>query len=115
VNPHANAGNLDVELYEVHRSTGTATYDTGSASTTLTSCTSCTPPSITLAGPDFVATWGGFFQVPSISSPYSNPNDIDNVNVFGGFAGALNQSSYSAATWSQSPADVAAISTVAFK
>jgi hypothetical protein len=109
---------IDVELYEVHRSTGTATYDTGGGTTSLTSCSSCSGPSISLSGgvTDFVATWGGFSNTPSApGSPYTSPADVDPINVAGGFAGALNQSSYSTPVWTQSPASYAAISAVAFK
>jgi hypothetical protein len=109
------AANVDVEFYEVIRSTGTATYDTGNTATSA-SCSSCTAPTLTLGGSDdYIAQWlsqGG--GISSVASPYSNPFDNDTSNVFGAFAGALNQSSGTGPVWTCT-AGGAALSGVAFK
>ena len=93
---------VDVELIEVHRSTGTATYDSDNTATS-SSCSSCVGPTVTLStSSDYIAQWGAFDNATptSISSPYSNPFDNnDTGNVFGAFAGALNQSSGAGPTW----------------
>jgi len=110
------AGNIDVELIEVHRSTGAATYDTDGTATSA-SCSSCVGPTLTLGGSsEFIAQWGGFANAaPSaISGAYSNPFDTDNANVFGAFAGALNQSSGTGPTWTVT-AGGSAMAGVAFK
>jgi hypothetical protein len=106
---------IDVELYEVHRSTGTAIYDTSNANGN-TACSSCSGPSVTLTGTDFVAVWGAFNDTITMpGSPYTNPSDSENANVGGGFAGALNQTSYSTPVFGMASSTRAAISVLAFK
>jgi len=107
---------IDVELYEVHRSTGTATYDTGNANGN-TACSSCTGPTGTIAGHDFVAAWGAFNDTVNSTpgTPYTNPDDHEDANVGGSFEGALNQSSYTQPVYVLASSTRAAISFVAFK
>lgn len=108
-------GNIDVELYDVVRSTGSPSLDTSNNATQ----TSATPtgPSLSLTGTsDFIANWGGFEQTPSgPGAPWTNPNDVDSVNVFGVFVGALNRSSGAAVSYSQSPSGGAAMCGIALK
>ena len=115
INPHTHAGDMSVEVFEVHRSTGTAVFDTDN-NTTNASCTSCNGPALTLTGTDFVAVSGSFEDVPTaINSPYTNPTDLDNHAVFGGFGGALNQSSYTTSIFTQTSAGKVALASTAFK
>ena len=111
-----SGGNHQAIDVEVHRSTGTAVYDTGNTATNA-SCSSCVAPTLTLSGSsDYIVQWIAFAStVRSISGPYSNPLDLENANVEGGFAGALNQSSGAGPTWTTTPADGAAMSGVAFR
>lgn len=116
---------VDAELLEVHRSTGTATFDAGNANgsgaTGSADCTSCVGPALTLSGTsDYIAQWmgyGGDSIVGISGAAYTNPIDIDNTNVFGAFAGALNQSSGAAQTWTgtASGASGAGMGAIAFK
>lgn len=106
----------DIEFYEVRRSTGTATYDVGNKATSV--CTSCTGPALTLTGTsDFIAQIGLFYNTfTAPGAPWTNPSDLDNGgNIHAGFLGALNQSSGSAITWSQSTSSVATMSALSFK
>jgi hypothetical protein len=106
-----------VELYEVRRSTGTATYDTGNVAS-ASSCGSCTGPTLTLTGSsDFIAQWGSFENsiAPPGTSPWLNPNDSDNSNTDSAWVGALNQSSGAGPTYTQTGAGGGAMSAVAFK
>ncbi len=115
----------DAELLEIHRSTGSATFD---ACTTGTGCITSvtgtgarTSPSCPITGTDYVAQWIADTS-PTINSisgaAYTNPFDVDNSNVEGGFAGALTQSSAPAQTWTVTGAtstSIATMSCVAFK
>jgi hypothetical protein len=107
----------DVQFLEVHRSTGTATYDTDNVAEN-NSCTSCTAPSLTVSGTDYVAEFGDFNQtVSAISGSYTNPANFDTTNAVAGFAGNLSVSSYSAPSWtvSSAPNSGASMGVVAFK
>lgn len=108
------AANVDLELVEVHRSTGTATYDNGNLAETA-SCASCSAPALSLTGSsDFIMQFGSFAAVPTaISGGYSA--DFDQSNVQGGWAAIWNVSSYAAPVWTQNQAAPFAGGVVAFK
>lgn len=100
---NTTTANIDVEFLEVSRSTGTAILDaSGSTSNNNCSTGSCIGPALTLNGAsEFVAQWIAHSDGCSAISgaSYTNPFDNDTSNVFGTFAGALNQSSAPAQTW----------------
>jgi hypothetical protein len=106
---------VDVELLEVARSSGTAAFDTGNTATS-SGCASCVGPTLTLSGAsDYIAQWNGNANgCTAISGAYTNPFDNDNSNVFGTFAGALNQSSGTGPTWTCTSGG-AAMSGISFK
>jgi hypothetical protein len=110
----------DVELLEVHRSAGTASYDAGAA-TTVSGTASRVGPACSIAGTsDYVAQWiAESATIVSISgAAYTNPFDLDNTSVDAAFAGALNQSSAPAQTWTTSgdtSADGASMACVALR
>jgi hypothetical protein len=82
-----------LEFYEVKRSTGTATYDTG-GTITYANCGSCTGPSLTISGAsDYIAQWGSFDNTvtPPGTAPWLTPNDSDNSNTDSVWLGAINQ------------------------
>jgi hypothetical protein len=114
--PGGTTDGIDVELIEVQRSTGTATFD-AQATGTNAGCSHCVAPSVSVSGSsDYIVQWVAFsLSINSISSPYSNPFDPENTNVQGAFAGALNQSSGTGPTWTMSGGGAAALSGVAFK
>ena len=107
----------DGVVLEYTRSSGSASYDTDGTST-AGSCTSCVGPSLSLSGAsDVIAQWNSNESIcTSISgASYTNPSAmVDNMNTYGTFAGAINQSSSSAQTWTCSSGD-AAMSAVSFK
>lgn len=106
---------MDVHVVEVHRSTGTAVFDT-SASTTAIDCSSCIGPTVQLGGSDYVYVFAALWNTPgTISAPYTNPQDVDSNYVDAIFGGALNQTVYSVPTITQSPASAAAIGVIALK
>lgn len=98
---------VDATVIEYHPSATPIFFDAGNTKYTSTSCSSCTGPPGLLSGtsdlvsqaaifPDF----SGFTVTTAVSAPYSNPTDLENTNhIYGAFAGALNQSSYSVPTW----------------
>jgi hypothetical protein len=114
---------IDVQVVELHLSTGSAAFDactTGTACITTTSSTSpYTSPTFTPTGSaDYIAQW---ISQPGTScsingSAYINPFSTETNNVESSFAGALNQSSASAQTWTcgNNPT-FAAMSAVALK
>lgn len=97
---------IGVEFVEVHRSTGTATFDgcttgTGCISVAAGTATRTSPSGCMVSGTDdYVSTWiADSISVVSISGgAYTNPFDTE-TGAAGGFAGALNQSSSPAQTW----------------
>lgn len=114
----------DAELLEIHRSTGTGTFDACTSGTgCITSVTGTgarTSPSCPITGTDYVAQWiADTAVITAISGgAYTNPFDNDSSNVEGAFAGALNQSSAPAQTWTvtgTSSTSIATMSCVAFK
>jgi hypothetical protein len=113
-----DAGYWDVVLYEVHRSSGTAAYDTSNANFS-NACKSCVGPALTLSGSkDYIAQWISYTAtgISALSSPWTSPSLYDGGNVSGRFAGALNQTSGSAVTWGVSGVNQhAAMSAIAFK
>jgi hypothetical protein len=113
-----SADSWDLVLYEVHRSTGTAAYDTSNANFS-NACKSCVGPALTLSGSnDYIAQWISYTLpgINALSSPWTSPNLYDGGNVYGRFAGALNQTSGSAVTWGVSGSyQYAAMSAIAFK
>jgi hypothetical protein len=98
---------IDAEVMEYHPSSTPIFYDTGNAFFDASSCSSCAGPAGLLSGSSDVVTqsavYGSLYGgtvITGIGGAYSNPADFDNTNhVFGAFAGALNQSSYSVPTW----------------
>jgi hypothetical protein len=94
----------DVWFGEYKRSTGTATFD-ASGSATSDSGSPVTAPSVSISGTsDICLQWMGGEGYPSaISGAYTNPGDFDTNNQEGGFAGALNVTSYTAPSWTISP------------
>jgi hypothetical protein len=93
----------DLELYEVRRSSGSASLDV--LNSTVSNCTSCTGPTLAITGTDYVAEWAAACNPPGVpGSPWTNPSDVDSTNnQIAGFLGALNQTSVSALTYTQSP------------
>lgn len=101
------APKIDSWFVEYHPS-ATAHYNTGNALSIQTSCANCVGPAGLLSGSNAVSqaiiypTTSGAAHVTAASAPYSNPADFDNTNnIFGASAGALNQTTYSAITWTQ--------------
>ena len=108
---------IDLDLYEVRRSTGSSSLDTLNAAHNY-NCTTCSGPAPTLGGSsDYVAEWGAFCNPPTVpGAPYTNPSDVDTANnQIAGFLGALNQSSAAALTYSQSPSCGASMGAFAWK
>lgn len=104
----ATSQTQDIQFIEVHRSTGSATIDSQNSSQSNT-CTSslCITPTLTIAGTsDYCANWGAFAANPptAISGSYSSPSNFDSSNVFGGFSGKTNISSYAQVNWSMTTA-----------
>lgn len=103
--PWSNADNVDVDVLDIVRSTGSATLETcgGGGATACTSlnsniaCTSCNGPTPTVtSNPDFVASWNANENdCTAVASPFNTaPSpDVDNSNVFGLFSWSLSQSS----------------------
>lgn len=91
----------DLDVLEIHRSTGSATFDAPtSGSTAIASCTGAcatfSAPSFTITGSsDYCVDWVAWTEtITSFSGAgYTNPADLDNTNVVAAFYGALNQSS----------------------
>lgn len=101
---------IDVEVLEVSRSTGTATYETcgGGGATDCTiitpnPCTACTGPVPTVTGnADFVAQWNASENdCSAVASPYNtSPSPVfDHSNVTGAYSWSLSQTSGNAASW----------------
>jgi hypothetical protein len=114
-----SASEVDIEILEFHRSTGTASLETCSSCTaTSTSCSTCTGPTPTVTGNASVAMqWAGIENsCTAISSPYNiSPSpDFENVNVGGFFGWSLSQTSGNAASYTCT-AGGAAMSAIAFK
>ena len=95
---------MDLELYEVKRSTGTPSIDVLNAAPSNSCTATCTGPTLALTGTDYVAEWAATCNPPTVpGSPWTNPSDVDTANnQIAGFLGALNQTSVSALTYSQS-------------
>lgn len=112
--------NTDIELIEVHRSSGTAAFDGctsgGNCIATATSSPS-TSPTFSITGPDFVAQWISQNNAGCTISgaAYIQPFDVDSGNVASSFAGAPNQATAPAQTWYCPGITLAAMSGVAFK
>lgn len=101
----ASGQTQDLQFIQPHRSTGTATYDNSQNNGGNNTCTGnlCAGPSMTLTGTnDFCVQFGAFAShaPTAISGGYSNPATFDSSNVFGGFAGNINVTSYSIPNWS---------------
>jgi hypothetical protein len=108
----ANSGTYyggDVQLVEVHRSVGTATYDTGGGNTP-TGCTSCSGAMLTLSGKsDYI------LSITAATITSSGPNAPWNSPYDYSIAGAVNMTSGAPVVWPFPSASDAAISEVAFK
>lgn len=106
---------MDAHLVEIHRSTGAAVFDTSALATRI-SCTNCAGPTLELGGSDYVYVFAAVGSTPSaVSSPYTQPQDLEPLLVEGVFAGAVNQTSYAVPLITQSPAASAAIGVIALK
>jgi hypothetical protein len=121
---NTSTANIDVEFLEYARSGGAATFDTqgivSNANCFGSGGSACIGPALTLAGGnELVLQWISQANgVTSISGgAYTNPFDNDATNVFGAFAGALNQSTATAQTWvtTGSSGGYTAMSAIAFK
>lgn len=119
------AGNvfIDAVLYEIHRSTGTATLETcgagtATACTTVTSVSPYTGPVPTVTSTDFVGQWNASDPgCTAVASPYnSSPTPIfDQTNVGGSFVGSLSQTSGTAAVYTCPASSPTAMAAIAFK
>jgi hypothetical protein len=114
---------IDMQFFEFHRSTGTASVDTcggGGATactTTSASCSTCAGPTPTVTGSaDVVIQWiAQDTGCTAIASPYSNsPGPYFNNAVASGYAWSLSQTSGNASSWTCT-ADFAAMAAIAFK
>jgi hypothetical protein len=98
---------IDVEFYEVSKSSGSISLDTTNNTSTASCNTSCTGVSLSLTGSNDYIAQGTAFDNPTVSgpgSPWTNPVDLDQTNVTSAFVGALGQSSGTAPTFSTSGA-----------
>jgi hypothetical protein len=119
----STSSSIDIQFVEFSKSSGTIALDTQngtSYSPTSTCGTSpqpaCSFPSLTLTGSnDYI-----FLQCildnsfSALSSPWTNPSNVELTNVGGGFFGALNQTSYTAPSLSQT-SGYATLSAIAFR
>lgn len=115
----------DVVLLELHRSTGTATYETcagGGATactTTSTTCSPCTGPTPTVTGnADVCAQWiSTQNQATAVNSPWNvSPSPtIDLSNVEAGFGWSLVETSGHSSSWTMSSGGVTSMAAVCFK
>lgn len=122
--PNGFGYHSSVELLEIHRASGSSTFD---ACTTGGACIATAAGTAARVGPtcpitgasDYVVQWIAETElISSISGPYTNPFDLDNSNVEAGFAGALNQAAAPAQIWTTSGdtgIDGAAMACLAFK
>jgi hypothetical protein len=102
-----------VEAIE-YSSTGTPAFDTAGNIDNTTTCTSCSGVGLTLTGTNDVIVQAAVCSAcNSITSPYTNPADID--TFANAEAGAVNVSSGAAPTWKQSPKAPLAGSALALK
>lgn len=106
-----------LEFMEYAWSGSTIAYDT-SNNASLTACTSCAAPALTLTGTadvivQFIEPEQG---VTAISGSYTDPADFDTgcAGACGAVAGAMNVSSYSAPNWTCTSGQ-AAVGAMAFK
>lgn len=108
---------LQPELIEVHRSTGTATFDVANNIAYTSGCnTNCAGPTLTITATDFCVTWGDFEStLTQPSTSYTNPADTLSTNANSGYAGALNMSVFSVPVWMQSSFDYASVGGMCFK
>lgn len=122
--PNGDGYHSSVELLEIHRASGSSTFDActtgGACIATAAGTAARVGPTCPTTGPsDYVVQWISESElISSISGPYTNPFDLDNVNVEAGFAGALNQAAAPAQTWvtsGETSIDGAAMACVAFK
>jgi hypothetical protein len=116
----ATTFSVDAEFLEIAPTAGsTAVLETQTtAYTTSSSCSPCVGPALSLAGSDdYVAQWiaQGDATTFSIGGAYTNPIDVDANDVDGAFAGALDQSSAGAQSWTVNAADMASMSAVAIR
>lgn len=116
--------NVDVQVVDISASVGSVSLDTqGKNADCGNGVTTCAGPALTLTGPsDYILQWAFNIDTAfaSISgAAYTNPYNAESAenNVQGGFAGALNQSSAPAQTWTFSGGATsnAAASAIAFK
>ncbi|HUB29460.1 MAG TPA: hypothetical protein VL967_07175 [Terracidiphilus sp.] len=92
------------ELVELHPSSTPIYYDTGNATDTVASCSTCTGPAGLLSGSDAVLQATILSSLPTgISSPYSTPDILSGTNS--AFSVGLNQTSYAQPTWTGTTSD----------
>jgi hypothetical protein len=117
---------MDVALYDIKRSTGTASLETSqcgantatSCTAVSASCTTCAGPTPTVTSTDFVAAWNAVDPgCSAVAAPYNvSPTALfDTSNVGGSFAGALSQTSGTSASWTCTASSPAAMAAIAFK
>jgi hypothetical protein len=111
---------VDAEFLEITPTAGsTAVLETQTtAYTTSSSCSPCVGPALSLAGSDdYVAQWiaQGDATTFSIGGAYTNPIDVDANDVEGAFAGALDQSSAGAQSWTVNTASEGSMSAIAIR
>lgn len=106
-NWNLNSTQFDIFLLEYSRGTGTAAFDVDNNSSAV--CTNCTAPALTLTGSkDVVIAFAAPISttITAISGAYTSPADFDGTNGYG-VAGALNVTSYSAPSWTNTNQGVA--------
>ena len=113
---NAGAAALDGEVLEVHRSTGTATFD-GCGENPVSGLSFTGPTPTPNSGTnDYCGQWLAYNTgPPTYSGSYSVPDDPDNSNVYGYFIGATNQSSCSGQAFTSPGSGQGAMSGMALK
>ena len=100
-----------VQVWEVNRGTGTATYDTSNTATPAT-CTSCATPALTLTGSkDAIFELAAPANSITAISTYTFNSNADSVGV----AYGLNITTGTAVNWTQSPTGIPAEAAIALK
>jgi len=102
LNSASGSYDIDIEVWEVHKLSGSAAYETCGAGgatacvATSTSCAPCTGPTPTVTGTDFVVVANANENLcTTLASPFNvSPSpDVDSSNVFGIFGWSLSQTS----------------------
>lgn len=106
----------DLVILEYNISSGNAYYDTGGVLTPSSCNPNCSSPALTLNGTnDVILQWTADDNgATGPGAPYTSPNLRDTTIVGAAFAGALNQSSGAAITWTAAITTPIALAGVAF-